>query len=1266
MSGTVQALSGQTQGLQSQITTINSKTGVFITTAQTGQFYAANNPDGFITAAQVSGTGVTYVGGLTASVGVVGGGNVSISTGTPNNLIISGATGAFASNVNLQTVSGSVAAINAKTGTFITSAQTGRFVDTGSNQTISGIKTFRGGVYTYGNVDIRDSNSLTTAQLNWRALYDKSENLSLDWGERILSGVWSGQDLIVSGYPVLTKNQTGLFLTTGAGDARYIQYSETGAFASNVNLQTISGRVSSVSGTTQALSGQTQGLQGQINTITTKTGAFLTTGAGDSRYVQDTETGDFVTTGDTRWLSFSNISQTLTSMIGGSQIVCYPNVASWSRTNVDGALVLNTPLPRNENRMFWINIRGYNYGDTQLYNTWIGGYVRTYSSGSIDGLPGSVYKTKWSCIDIGNDSVSKYLGINKSGYLAVALGETGSSFSHTHLVADVWVAFSQPAVVPSGWSWSVETGENLEFLDIVTVNNGGASFYSSTNPSGYINFASGDTRYVQYSETGAFASNVNLQTISGIFTGQTQGLQGQINTINAKTGVFITSAQTGQFYPSSNPSGFITAAQAGGVQSLTVTGREISGVITISSSGGVNLTSAGQTITINVSTGQFASAVNLITISGRVNSVSGTTQALSGQTQGLQTQITAINTKTGAFITTGAGDSRYIQYSETGAFASNVNLQTVSGTTQGLQSQILALSGVTVFTTGDQIITGEKTFFVVHISGQNSRLTFGSGISGSTIQDTSNSLSISGPSANVGISEGNDLIFLGDGQTLGASGAGLLNVGFSGNTVNLNVSGVNYIFPVSTTGIFVSTGAGDIRYILRNESGQFASVVNLNSTGLILSGIDVGIQNQINTINAKTGAFLTSGAGDARYIQYTETGAFASNVNLQTVSGRVSAVSGALSGQTQGLQSQINTLNNKTGVFITDAETGDFVTTDDSRWLSFGNVSQTITSMIGGNQIICYPNVASWSRTTTNGALVFNTPLSRTNNRMFCINIKGYNYGTRKIHNILLGGYIYTSISGSIDGLPGAIFKAAVSCLDMGNDGLQKCVGINKSGYLAISLGTTGSTFTYTHLTADVWASFNSPSVLKSKWSWSVETGENFEFLDIATGTTGQNFFYPSSNPSGYISFESGDTRYLQYIETGQFASSVNLSTISGRVDSVSGSAQALSGQTQGLQSQINTINAKTGTFITTAQTGSFGGAITWRVVTGLITGLASGDYVKIPSGKLYTPGAEELSIFVNGDLQYITDEYIEIDTSGISFLYNVPMDSKIIFNFIG
>jgi hypothetical protein len=84
---------------------------------------------------------------------------------------------------------------------------------------------------------------------------------------------------------------------------------------------------------------------------------------------------------------------------------------------------------------------------------------------------------------------------------------------------------------------------------------------------------------------------------------------------NGQTGGFINSAETGllsnAFYPlNSNPAGYITSAQAGGVSSLSVTGYNISGTIIISGISGISVTTGGSNeILIGiVNSGQFAPA----------------------------------------------------------------------------------------------------------------------------------------------------------------------------------------------------------------------------------------------------------------------------------------------------------------------------------------------------------------------------------------------------------------------------------------------------------------------------------------------------------------------------------------------------------------------------------------------------------------------------------------------------------------------------------
>ena len=283
-------------------------------------------------------------------------------------------------------------------------------------------------------------------------------------------------------------------------------------------------------------------------------------------------------------------------------------------------------------------------------------------------------------------------------------------------------------------------------------------YYPRSNPSGYVTGIS-TGQFVTTGQTGAFASVTNvastgnilsnqIQLVSGdviLLSGQTQGLQSQITTINAKTGVFVTLAQTGLFYAADNPSGFLTALDATGV--LSVGGL----VSVIGVEGGGN---------ISISTG----LPNSLIISGY----------------------------TGYFVNTGS----------------------------------------------NQIIVGEKTFLVLNISGQNSRIVFGSGSNLSTIQGNSGSLDIAGPSYNVGVSDGHNLVFLGDGQTVGVSGVNMLNVGFSGNTINLNVDGVTYLFRhIGYNSFYIDESPSTISTGIKEIT---ALAENLNCRGWMLTALQSG------------------------------------------------------------------------------------------------------------------------------------------------------------------------------------------------------------------------------------------------------------------------------------------------------------------------------------------------------------------------------------------------------------------------------------------
>jgi hypothetical protein len=78
--------------------------------------------------------------------------------------------------------------------------------------------------------------------------------------------------------------------------------------------------------------------------------------------------------------------------------------------------------------------------------------------------------------------------------------------------------------------------------------------------------------------------------------------------LSNQTGQYITTAQTGLFYPASNPAGYITSAQAGGVSAITTTGQSLSGVVTLTGIGGTVVDISGTTFRVSgVNTGTLVS-----------------------------------------------------------------------------------------------------------------------------------------------------------------------------------------------------------------------------------------------------------------------------------------------------------------------------------------------------------------------------------------------------------------------------------------------------------------------------------------------------------------------------------------------------------------------------------------------------------------------------------------------------------------------------------
>jgi hypothetical protein len=187
---------------------------------------------------------------------------------------------------------------------------------------------------------------------------------------------------------------------------------------------------------------------------------------------------------------------------------------------------------------------------------------------------------------------------------------------------------------------------------------------------------------------GTRASDLStLNTIAAYeqVTGISGGLQTQISTLNNATGNYVLKIETGQFYSSSNPSGYTPTGYVTGVSGNLQT------QIT-------NLNNATGSYVLNSQTGQFYANSNPSGFITGVDLSSYATQTyVTGISGDLQSQITNLNSATGS----------YVLNSQTGQFYASSN---PSGFITGIDN--------IVFTTGNQTISGIKTFSTgVNVTG---------------------------------------------------------------------------------------------------------------------------------------------------------------------------------------------------------------------------------------------------------------------------------------------------------------------------------------------------------------------------------------------------------------------------------------------------------------------------------------------------------------------------------------------------------------------
>jgi hypothetical protein len=355
---------------------------------------------------------------------------------------------------------------------------------------------------------------------------------------------------------------------------------------------------------------------------------------------------------------------------------------------------------------------------------------------------------------------------------------------------------------------------------------------------------------------------------------------------NLVTGEIVRPGETGQFYPNSNPSGFITGVDLSNYATIDYT-TGISGdlqnqINSLNNETGdyVLKTETGDFIT-NSQTGEFYPNFNPSGFITGVDLSSYATQAyVTGISSGLQAQITTLNNTTGSYVLK-VQTGNFITNDQTGVF---YPLSNPSGYITGVD---LSFSGNYytkhesesryVNTTGAETILGDKTFHdKVYINNL-----YVTGLE--TIINTTNT----------NVASNYLLLNL----TGGAVDGGIFFITGSGLT-GINDSGAIIGFDHSDKFKFgIATRASDL------------STLDTIASYEEVTGISGGLQTQISTLNSATGSYVLNSQTGQFYANSNPSG-FITGVDLSSYATQtyVTGISGELQTQINSLVENSNTI----------------------------------------------------------------------------------------------------------------------------------------------------------------------------------------------------------------------------------------------------------------------------------------------------------------------------------------------------------------------
>jgi hypothetical protein len=159
--------------------------------------------------------------------------------------------------------------------------------------------------------------------------------------------------------------------------------------------------------------------------------------------------------------------------LAGASIYELKNVIGVHSTNFNGAAIIHTSIPRAATTMFRVHVKGWIYSPPKLIDFIIIGYAYNGQNGTIDGVVGRVIQARlW---DFGTDGLTKRVGVDAAGNVALAIGDTSTALGSQFLSLGV-DAFTSHSTVNYLTGWSIdfygddsgETDANFGWGDITT------------------------------------------------------------------------------------------------------------------------------------------------------------------------------------------------------------------------------------------------------------------------------------------------------------------------------------------------------------------------------------------------------------------------------------------------------------------------------------------------------------------------------------------------------------------------------------------------------------------------------------------------------------------------------------------------------------------------------------------------------------------------------------------------------------------------------